>query len=135
MELALPSSALVHVSCHNKWILAFIHVIILIIVRKSLKCPQCDKEYEHRQSLDRHIKMKHSVMDVEVATSKGRILCKETGCNFGARYLINLRNHLTEVHSYEFDIFNKNFSSLQGIIIIIMLLLKMRAQYPILMHL
>lgn len=91
-------------------------MVILMIAGASLKCPHCDKIYKHRQSLDRHIKT-HSP---EAATNKGRIFCKESGCSFGARYLINLCDHLTEAHSYKFDIFNKDFSSLQGIIIMLM---------------
>ena len=54
-------------------------------------------------------------MESTSTVTKGRICCKETGCNFEIRFLANLRNHLAEAHGYKFNTFSKDFSSLQGI--------------------
>lgn len=84
-----------------------------------IKCFYCGKTYKHRQSLDKHIKLQHSAQEEAAISQPGNIICKESGCNFAGRLLNTFRNHLTQVHALDFNMFQKEFSSIKGTVLVI----------------
>ena len=71
-------------------------------------CKECDKEYESRSGLRRHVLSKHSLQ----ATTQP-IQCREEECTFTCRCLNALRDHLKE-HGIKTEMETMTFTSLQG---------------------
>ena len=58
--------------------------------------PKCKKEYQHKQSLHKHIKKTHNQDGNEMNTIK----CKKKECTFSCRYMKQLRQHLNKHHNF-----------------------------------
>ena len=75
-------------------------------------CPKCKKQYQHKQSLHKHIKKTHNQDGNEINTIK----CKEKECTFSCRYIKQLRQHLNDHHNFNIKTETLHFSTMQGLL-------------------
>lgn len=80
------------------------------VARNNSKCDICNKTYSSRCNLLKHVRNNHS----ELKICSGKIMCKESKCNFVCRALSQLRAHLQMKHNIPMEYEEKHFETLKG---------------------
>ncbi len=71
------------------------------IKKKSFKCMVCDYSTHYYESLNRHVKSVHGLVDKLARTERARIQCDK--CDFSSAWLTSVRHHIKGVHEKDND--------------------------------
>jgi hypothetical protein len=91
---------------------------------KIFECQHCDLTCADKSNLKRHIKRKHQdkqeklngkvKSDVADSISFGKCLCRENGCDYSCRRIVELRKHLSQFHDVIFRTEDITLQSYKG---------------------